>query len=284
MVSHAHSSSAVAANLWQSGAVEVSGGQLAYHRTGGSGPVMLLLHGLTDNGLCWSRVARALETGYDIVMLDARGHGESSRMRSYEVYDPARDIADVIDNLELKSPILMGHSVGAMAAMAFADAYPKVASKIILEDPPFLPPLKKSETIDRQNQFRNQIKSFRTMTTSEITDLGRKLSPDWHAVEFPAWTLGKQQVDPEAWPILLPLWQDIIDKFSAPALLVYGEVERGGLVTREAAADAIRINPNFRAVQIAGAGHNIRREKFCEFMSVISNFLNDDGAREDEYL
>lgn len=280
MVSHAHSSSTVVGNIWQSGAIEVSGGRLAYHRTGGSGPVMLLLHGLTDNGICWSRVARVLEADYDIVMLDARGHGESSRMRTYEVHNPARDIAEVIDNLALKSPILMGHSVGAMAAMAFADAHPRVASKIILEDPPFLPLLKKSDVIDRQGEFRNQVMRFWTMTTSEITDLGRKLSPDWHADEFPAWSLGKQQVDPDAWPNLPYRWQDIIENFAAPALLVYGEVERGGLVTREAAADAVRINPNFHAVQIAGAGHNIRREKFHEFMSVILNFLNDDYVPE----
>ena len=112
MVSGTHPIATEAASNWSTGTVEVSGGRLAYHRTCGSGPAILLSHGLTDNGLCWRRVALALQADYDVVMLDARGHGESSRIPKDEERDPARDIAEVIDGLGLKSPILMGHSVG----------------------------------------------------------------------------------------------------------------------------------------------------------------------------
>ncbi|MCA6319719.1 alpha/beta fold hydrolase, partial [Phenylobacterium sp.] len=65
---------------WIPGEVAVSGGQLAYHRTGGDGPPLVLSHGLTDNGLCWTRLAEALAPDFDIIMLDARGHGASSRV------------------------------------------------------------------------------------------------------------------------------------------------------------------------------------------------------------
>lgn len=284
MVSGTYSVATDAASNWSVGTVEVSGGRLAYHRTCGSGPAMLLSHGLTDNGLCWRRVALALQADYDVVMLDARGHGETSWMPRNGEHDPARDIAEVVDGLGLKSPILMGHSVGAMATATFANTYPHVASKLILEDPPFLPPLKETEVIDRQEKFRNQVAGFKIMSATEITDMGRKLSPNWHVDEFPAWARGKQQVDPAAWPISLPRWQDIIENITAPTLLVYGEVERGGLVTQEVAADAMDINPNIRTAQIAGAGHNIRRENFGKFINVISNFLNDDCGPENGHL
>jgi len=47
------------------------------HRTGGGGSVLLLINGFSDNGLCWRRVALELEADYEILMLDARGHGRS---------------------------------------------------------------------------------------------------------------------------------------------------------------------------------------------------------------
>jgi N-formylmaleamate deformylase len=49
-----------------------------YLRTGGSKPPLILLHGLTGNGACWNPVARFLESNFDVLMPDARGHGKSS--------------------------------------------------------------------------------------------------------------------------------------------------------------------------------------------------------------
>ena len=91
----------------------VADGQLAYHRTGGEGPPLVLSHGLTDNGLCWTRFAAAMASEFDVIMLDARGHGDSSRMPSSRPHDPGADIAEAINRLGLVSPIVMGHSVGA---------------------------------------------------------------------------------------------------------------------------------------------------------------------------
>src|SRR5437899_905192 len=48
-----------------------------YYRTGGEKPPLLLLHGFNEYGLTWLRVASELEHDYDIIMLDARGHGYS---------------------------------------------------------------------------------------------------------------------------------------------------------------------------------------------------------------
>lgn len=266
-------------NDWQSGTVEVSGGHLAYHRTGGSGPAMLLSHGLTDNGLCWGRAAKALETDYDIVMLDARGHGESARLHDGETHDPGQDIAEAIECLKLTSPIVIGHSVGALAVAAFANAHPHKAFKVILEDPPFLPMTKPSAALDRQKKFRQQVAEFHAMSEAEITDMGKNLSPDWHNDEFPAWTLGKRQVGPAAMPLSFPRWQTLIDKIAAPTLLIYGETARGGLVTPEVAAEAVMLNPRIRAVQIEGSGHNIRRENFDAFLLAVRGFLDKSESR-----
>ena len=62
---------------WIEGMVEANGIRQHYYRTGGDRRTLILLHGFTDNGLSWARVARALERDYDVVMVDARGHGLS---------------------------------------------------------------------------------------------------------------------------------------------------------------------------------------------------------------
>jgi len=263
----------VLADSWQRGTVAVTGGRLAFHRTGGSGAVLVLSHGLTDNGLCWSRFAAALASEFDIVMLDARGHGHSSRISATEPYDPGQDIAEAIDELGLVSPIVMGHSVGARATAMYANANPGRVSKVILEDPPFLPLAERSATQARRRKFREQVEKFLAMSDSQITAMGKAASPGWHDDEFPAWTGAKKQVDPEAMPAYRTSWQDSIARITAPTLLLYGDRARGGIVTPEIADEAKALNPNIRTVQIAGSGHNIRRENFADYLAAVRTFL-----------
>ena len=89
--------------------------RLHYYRTGhGDKPPLVLVHGFSDNGLCWSRTAHDLEAEYDVVMPDMRGHGLSARMRPGDDVDMAADLAGLIRGLGLTRPIVGGHSMGAM--------------------------------------------------------------------------------------------------------------------------------------------------------------------------
>ncbi|MCR5879255.1 alpha/beta fold hydrolase [Phenylobacterium sp. J367] len=170
---------------WRSWTVPVSGGVLAYHRTGGGRPALVLSHGLTDNGLCWSRLALALAAEFDVVMLDARGHGASSRIDPVQPFDAAEDIAKAIGALGLCAPVVMGHSVGARATAAYASAHPGGASKVVLEDPPFLPLASPAVADARRRRFREQVARFQRMSEAEIIAEGRATSPTWHDDDFP---------------------------------------------------------------------------------------------------
>ena len=171
----------------------------------------------------------------------------------------------------------MGHSIGALAIATFASANPAVASKIILEDPPFLPIPSRSKSLERKRMFRQQVKEFQRMSDAEIHALGRQLSPGWHEDDFPAWTLGKQQVDPAAMPERLAPWQDAVAGITVPTLMICGDTKRGGLVSRAVAAEAMRINRNIRSVTIEAAGHNIHREQFAAFITHVRAFLKHDS-------
>jgi pimeloyl-ACP methyl ester carboxylesterase len=52
---------------WREEAVIANGIRQHYYRTGGEKPILILLHDFSENGLCWSRVAKALENDYDIL-------------------------------------------------------------------------------------------------------------------------------------------------------------------------------------------------------------------------
>ncbi|WP_295632483.1 alpha/beta hydrolase [Novosphingobium sp.] len=258
---------------WQSGTVPVSGGRIAWHRTGGPGPALVLSHGLSDNGLCWARLVELLPPVLDVVMLDARGHGGSSRFVANDAFEPARDIAEAMDGLGLQSAVIMGHSVGALAAARFAATYPERTRALILEDPPLLPQLLPAELTERRARFAEQMRGLQAMSDAEIVAVGRAQSPGWHHAEFPAWASSKRQVDPDARIALDRSWQEIFAAIRAPTLLLHGDSERGSMVDADAAGTAGRINPRIRLQGIAGAGHNVRRENLDTFAAAVNTFL-----------
>src|SRR5437870_11942100 len=107
---------------WSEGEVYANGINIHYYRSDGSNkPSILLLHGITDNGLCWSRVAHELEGNYDVIMTDARGHGRSDGLAAgFSLTLLADDAAGVMRALSLEKPFLFGHSMGAITAAAVA--------------------------------------------------------------------------------------------------------------------------------------------------------------------
>lgn len=260
---------------WTSGEVDVSGGRLAYHRTGGEGPPLVLSHGLTDNGLCWTRLAEALVPDYDVIMLDARGHGESSRVgpSGMSPETPGQDIAEAILALGLRDVIAMGHSIGARATAASAAAFPDLFRGVILEDPPLVAPMDAPAVRYRVDRFRQQVEQLQGLSDAELLAMGQRQSPLWHTREFPAWIASKRQVDANALPILPRPWQDDISRLRGPVLLIHGDLEQGSMVSPEQAREARTLNPGLRTLQIAGAGHNVRRERFDEVLLAIRTFL-----------
>jgi pimeloyl-ACP methyl ester carboxylesterase len=64
-------------NRWKSDVIEINGLRLHYTRTGGDKPPLVLAHGFSEDGLVWTALAEVLEDQYDLIMPDARGHGQS---------------------------------------------------------------------------------------------------------------------------------------------------------------------------------------------------------------
>src|SRR5689334_12675033 len=122
---------------WKEGQINANGITIHYYRSGGDKkPSILLLHGITDSGQCWPRVAVDLEGSYDTIMTDARGHGHSSASTEFSTALLADDAAAVIRALGLEKPYVWGHSMGAITAATLAATYPDLVRSVVLEDPP----------------------------------------------------------------------------------------------------------------------------------------------------
>jgi len=267
--------------VWQDGTVETNGIHLHYTRTGGGGTPMVLAHGLTDNRLAWSRLAHAIEPAFDMVMVDARGHGLSDKPESgYSPNDHELDLAGVIQALGLKRAVLMGHSMGAVTVSMVAAEHPELVQALILEDPVWRwPTSSEQNSADIQKLYENwhqRLELRKKLTTAESFARGPRERPLWAPEDHDADVPAKEQVAMQALDYVLLMdqnWAQQVSKFESPVLLIYGNPELGGIVGPDVAAEARRINPLVTPVQIPNAGHSIRRERFDDYKAVLREFL-----------
>ena len=266
---------------WLSSDATFDGIKMHYYRTGGDKPPIVLNHGATDDGLCWTPTARALEPDYDVIMPDARGHGLSDDTTGAANSEQrAHDLAGFVRALGLQKPVVGGHSMGASTTLYFAALYPDVPSKAILEDPGLWTendPSEESARAERMARIRENSARMRAMSRDQLIAYCRKQNPTWAEEELGPWADSKMRVKPSmgfsrGQPTSLT-WQEALARITCPVLLLTSEVARGGIVTPEAAAEAQAVKPSLGVVNIAGAGHNIRREQFGAFLEAVRGFL-----------
>lgn len=89
-------------------------------------PTYVLIHGWTNDRRVWGPVARRLvERGNRVVLYDQRGHGSSTVGEDgYELEAIGADLAAVLDHVGVEDAVVAGHSMGGMAAQAFAATHP----------------------------------------------------------------------------------------------------------------------------------------------------------------
>jgi N-formylmaleamate deformylase len=269
---------------WQAGDIEVNGLRLHYTRTGGDKPQVVLVHGFSDDGLCWTPVAEALEGDYDLIMVDARGHGRSyGPEQGYSQADMASDLAGVISGLGLRQPAVLGHSMGAATAIVLAGTQPNLVGAILLEDPPSWWVDSSTPEADAQRWawMRARMIGLKRKTREELLAGQRVESPSWSEAELGPWANAKLRFSFNALDRVGPGaedWHAILRRITCPALLITADPALQAIVSDKDAAAMKALVPQLRVVHIAGAGHNIRREQFVRYMDVVRSFLEEVNA------
>ncbi len=265
---------------WTSGFLQSNGIRIHYTRTGGDKPALVALHGFSDDGSCWTPIAQALEADFDVIMLDARGHGRSDGPPTGHSYDNyAADTAGAIVALKRDKPIVMGHSMGAVTALTLAALYPSLPRSIILEDPPpfWMPPPPAGESKgDRANDMRTGIINLKRETREEMIAGCRRNSPTWPDSELGPWADSKLRLSFNALSILredsgLPL-RERVGSITCPALLIIADTALGAITSVAQADDLKTLIPQLKIEQIGSAGHNVRREQQARYLTVVRSF------------
>jgi pimeloyl-ACP methyl ester carboxylesterase len=110
--------------------------ELAVDDYGGDGSDLLLLHGGADNVETWRELVPRLRNRFRIAAYDARGHGESPTPGEVSVAQLVGDVFAVTDHLDLRRPVLVGHSMGGINALLAAAAADRFAAVVTLDAVP----------------------------------------------------------------------------------------------------------------------------------------------------
>ena len=142
------------------------------HEDTGTGPPVVLLHGLTCHLGYWRRVVAHLD-GLRVIALDFRGHGLSAHADSYRYADYEHDLLAVMDALGLETTPVAGHSLGGYVALAAASRSERVSAVLAIDV--------KSDWTDRDAAFseRSRGATQRVVEDREtlVASLGQGLDP-----------------------------------------------------------------------------------------------------------
>ena len=103
------------------------------YRIAGSGPAILLIHGIGDNSTTWNAIQAKLAQRFTVIAPDLLGHGQSDKPRAdYSVAAYANGMRDLLSVLEIERVTVVGHSLGGGVAMQFAYQFPHLVERLIL--------------------------------------------------------------------------------------------------------------------------------------------------------
>jgi pimeloyl-ACP methyl ester carboxylesterase len=232
---------------------------------GGRGGVpVVFLHSFAGSTRHWAKQLDHLREDRRALAIDLRGHGESDAPSdgNYTADALAQDVAAIVDTLGLKRFVLVGHSMGGSAAIAYAAAHPdRVAGLVLAGTPGRTPPEQAQKTIAAiEGNYDQVMKGYwdKLLTNAK---------PEVHEeVAGEALRMRKE----EALAIIKGLFQydplPAFGRFRVPTMIV--SPEQG-----ESAADLHQQLPELPYRTIAGTSHWMHLDKPDEFNRLLDDFL-----------
>jgi pimeloyl-ACP methyl ester carboxylesterase len=105
-----------------------------YYRQLGQGKPLVILHGLFGFSDNWQTHAKKLAEYYEVTLVDLRNHGHSPWSAEFSYALMVQDLHELLHDLHIEKPILLGHSMGGKLAMHFDQSYPQFIEKLIVVD------------------------------------------------------------------------------------------------------------------------------------------------------
>lgn len=248
-----------------------------FYRETGSGIPLVILHGLFGMADNWHTLAKKYGAHFRTFTLDQRNHGQSEHAQDFNYFLMAEDLKNWMNEQNLTSAHIMGHSMGGKTAMFFARAYPEKVDKLIVSDiAPRYYPVHHQTILDALfsidlSQLTSR-KEAEQHLESRISDWGTRqfLLKNLHwKDEKLAWRFNLTGISENIEEVGKELPEDFI--FEKETLFV-----RGGNSTYIADSDIEDIHTRFpkaQLVTIENSGHWIHAEKPEEYLKITLDFL-----------
>jgi pimeloyl-ACP methyl ester carboxylesterase len=269
---------------------ELYGHRVAY-RTGGSGPLLVLIHGITSSSATWDGVLPRLARRYTVLAPDLLGHGHSDKLRGdYSVGAHANTIRDLLDARGYVKASFVGHSLGGGVALQFAYQYPQRIDRLVLVAPggfgrevslllraasvpgsgPLLALAASRPIVEAGTLLTQTLGRFGVHGNTDLEEIGRAyaLLADRDSRRAFIHTLrsvvdyGGQRVS---------ALERIGSTDGTPSLIVWGEDDR--VVPARQGMDAHRTMPHIHLRVFKQTGHFPHRDDPTRFARVVAEFL-----------
>ena len=247
--------------------------------TVGSGPPLLILHGLFGSSGNWRGVALRLASTHTVHSVDLRNHGASPWADAMGYAEMADDVLQVCDRLRLKSPAVMGHSMGGKVAMAMALRHPQRVGRLIVVD---IAPVSYADTLTPFAEAMRATSVIAVATRAEVQARLRQAVPDPAVVPFLMQNLVVQN-DHFDWRLnlmgisasmaqLCGFPSELLgSRFEGPVAVIAGE--HSDYVTESDGVEFLPMFPRIRVEVVEGAGHWVHADRPDAFLACIRQVL-----------
>ena len=262
----------------------------------GSGPALLLLHGLGCDHHTWDSVLSWLARRYTVIAPDLLGHGASDKPRAdYSVGGYANAMRDLLALLGVERVTVVGHSLGGGVAMQFAYQFPELVERLVLVAPggfgPEVTPAIRLVTTPGFHQLAGllTLPGLRQAGALGLRALSRSGLPHTRDLDEVA-TIFEGMRDPHARAAIRHVARAVVDwrgqvittsdraylTDDIPMCVIWGADDQ--VIPASHADTARTLAPHATLVMVPNAGHFPHRDHPQRFVKIVNDFVRSHPA------
>ena len=265
--------------------LQVNGMNFHYLEWGTAGqPLILMLHGGSQQAHSWDFVSLPLSEHYHILALDQRGHGDSDWAAGgdYSIEAHQSDIDGFVDALGLQDFHLIGHSMGGRNSYVWASRHPGMLRSLVIVDTGPVAQTRGRNRIQNFRELPDELDSFEEFAARVQEYTGRSREQTLGALQYSI----RQRADGKwSWKYdqLLrtpgrqsPAWSEeqlwaVVSKIDCPTLVVRGG--NSDIFAAATMAEMARVIPHCTTVTVPDAGHLVAGDNPADFLAAVRSFL-----------
>jgi esterase len=253
-----------------------------HHETYGQGHPLIILHGLLGTQENWRTLSKAFGEQFQVFALDQRNHGRSPHSEVFTYEAMSEDLHDFMQEHQLTSAHVLGHSMGGKVAMRFAITYPDLVDSLVVVDiaPKVYPP---GHDDVFAGLYALDLPTLRSRQDADAA-LAQHL-PDLALGQFLLKNLERTESGAFRWRINLDGIRDnyhemlkgfdLTGTVPKPTLFIKGA--DSGYIKDDDIVAIRALFPRARLVTIPGTGHWVHAEAPREFARIVTEFLTSQA-------